>query len=193
VAHQNLLRLLTPLAKLWTGKLAVRVASETCEAFGGAGYLEDTGIPQLLRDAQVFPIWEGTTSVQALDLLRALQRGGGLATYLSAQRALLAQAQGEDVEPAVRAVREATTRLTEWLQRHAGAGTRLEAGARELALGLARCFGASLLLRHAAWSRSAEGDARAGAAARRFVAQGLVRFVDASETDARLLARDSDD
>ena len=48
-----LLRLLTPLAKLWTGKLAVQVCSEAIECFGGAGYIEDTGLPQLLRDAQV--------------------------------------------------------------------------------------------------------------------------------------------
>jgi len=69
---------LTPLAKLWTGRLAVRVASETCEAFGGAGYIENTGIPQLLRDAQVFPIWEGTTNVLALDALRALDGVRGI-------------------------------------------------------------------------------------------------------------------
>ena len=56
--ERALLRVLTPLAKLWTGKLAVRIASEACEAFGGAGYIENTGIPQLLRDAQVYPIWE---------------------------------------------------------------------------------------------------------------------------------------
>jgi acyl-CoA dehydrogenase len=190
-AHKNLLRLLTPLAKLWTGKLAVSLASEVCEAFGGAGYLEDTGIPQLLRDAQVFPIWEGTTNVQALDLLRVLQQGVGLATYLSAQRALLAQTQGDDLEPCMRGVREATTRLTEWMQRNTGAGSRLEAGAREFALGLARCFGASLLLRHASWSRSAEGDPRPSAAARRFVAHGLVRFNDVSEADSRMLASDT--
>ena len=77
-AQQNLLRLLTPLIKLWTGKLAVTIASETCECFGGAGYLEDSGIPQLLRDAQVWSIWEGTSNVQALDFLRAFRGNGGL-------------------------------------------------------------------------------------------------------------------
>src|SRR5262249_49683176 len=71
-----LLRLLTPLAKLWTGKLAVAIASETCEAFGGAGYIENTGLPLLLRDAQVYPIWEGTTNVLALDALRVLAKHG---------------------------------------------------------------------------------------------------------------------
>ena len=51
-----LLRLLTPLMKLTTGKQVVAVVSEALEAFGGAGYVEDTGLPMLLRDAQVLPI-----------------------------------------------------------------------------------------------------------------------------------------
>src|SRR5688572_18837512 len=67
-----LLRLLTPVMKLTTGKQAVMVASAVLEAFGGAGYVEDTGLPVLLRDSQVLPIWEGTTNVLSLDTLRAL-------------------------------------------------------------------------------------------------------------------------
>ena len=45
------------------------MVSECIEAFGGAGYVEDTGLPALLRDTQVLPIWEGTTNVLALDAL----------------------------------------------------------------------------------------------------------------------------
>jgi hypothetical protein len=62
------------LAKLYTGKQAVSVVSEAIECFGGQGYMEDTGLPRLLRDAQVLPIWEGTTSVLALDAVRVLRR-----------------------------------------------------------------------------------------------------------------------
>jgi putative acyl-CoA dehydrogenase len=72
--EEALLRLLTPLAKLFTGKLSVKVVSEMVEVFAGAGYIEDTGIPKLLRDAQVFPIWEGATNVLSLDVLRALSK-----------------------------------------------------------------------------------------------------------------------
>jgi acyl-CoA dehydrogenase len=50
----------------------VKLCSEALECFGGAGYIEDTGLPQLLRDAQVYAIWEGTTNVLSLDSLRAL-------------------------------------------------------------------------------------------------------------------------
>ena len=71
--EMRLLRLLTPLMKLTTGKQAVLVLSEVVEAFGGAGYVEDTGLPQLLRDSQVLPIWEGTTNVLSIDTLRALR------------------------------------------------------------------------------------------------------------------------
>lgn len=48
-----LLRLLTPIAKLYTAKQAVGVVSEGLEMFGGQGYMEDTGIPAILRDVQV--------------------------------------------------------------------------------------------------------------------------------------------
>lgn len=69
---KKLLRLLTPLAKLYTGKRGVEIASEMVESFGGAGYVEDTGIPVILRDAQVLAIWEGTTNILSLDTLRSI-------------------------------------------------------------------------------------------------------------------------
>jgi alkylation response protein AidB-like acyl-CoA dehydrogenase len=190
-AHATLLRLLTPITKLWTGKLAVAIASEALECFGGAGYIEDSGLPQLLRDAQVLPIWEGTTNVLALDFLRAFRGGGGIATVLSAQRALLAQVDAVDLEPVTNKVRDATRQITAWLQHASSDMTLAEAGARDLAIGLARTFAASLLLRHAAWSRSAESDPRGVAALRRFVSHGLVHFGDEAPDDVRMLATDT--
>jgi acyl-CoA dehydrogenase len=81
--EQRRLRGLVPIAKLTLGKQAVWVASEALECFGGAGYVESTGLPRLLRDAQVLPIWEGTTNVLSLDLLRAEGREGGLSAVLA--------------------------------------------------------------------------------------------------------------
>src|SRR5262249_61605800 len=69
-------RLGTSLTKLYTARQAVAGASEVVESFGGAGYMEDTGIARLLRDAQVLSIWEGTTSVLSLDALRTVARPG---------------------------------------------------------------------------------------------------------------------
>lgn len=172
---QRLLRVLTPLAKLWTGKLAVRIASETCEAFGGAGYIEDTGIPQLLRDAQVFPIWEGTTNVLALDVLRALGKDGfdALSTHL--QGLCPASATGETLRATLAAARS-------WFAVHANDRDAFEAGARGFAVTLARCAAAALLARHAAWAHE-RGDARAQAALSIFVGRGLSRL-DAMPMDA---------
>ena len=51
--HREVFRLLSPVAKLYTAKQAMTVVSEGLECFGGAGYLEDTGLPSMLRDAQV--------------------------------------------------------------------------------------------------------------------------------------------
>jgi alkylation response protein AidB-like acyl-CoA dehydrogenase len=72
----NVFRVGTSLTKLYTAKRAVAAASEAIEAFGGQGYMEDTGLPRLLRDAQVLPIWEGTTNVLSLDALRVLAKPG---------------------------------------------------------------------------------------------------------------------
>lgn len=81
-SERILLRVLTPIVKLYTGKKALSISSEVVEIFGGAGYIEDTGIPRLLRDGQVFSIWEGTTNVLALDMLRAFDKEQALPALL---------------------------------------------------------------------------------------------------------------
>lgn len=79
-----LARALTPGAKAMTAKLAVRAASEACEMLGGNGYVQPWVTERLLRDAQVLPIWEGTTNVQALDFLRACGKEGARETLVRA-------------------------------------------------------------------------------------------------------------
>ena len=74
-----LLRLMMPVAKAYTAKKAVSNISEGLECFGGQGYIEDTGLPGMLRDVQVLPIWEGTTNVMALDTVRAIGKTNGQA------------------------------------------------------------------------------------------------------------------
>lgn len=70
----RLLRILTPIAKAVTGKLAVPCVSECMELIGGNGYIEESVMPRLLRDAQVLPIWEGTTNILVLDTLRVARK-----------------------------------------------------------------------------------------------------------------------
>jgi alkylation response protein AidB-like acyl-CoA dehydrogenase len=174
-----LLRLLTPLAKLWTAKLAVKICSEALECFGGAGYIEDTGLPQLLRDAQVYAIWEGTTNVLSLDALRALAAESAGALRMAVDGWL---ADNDDMH-AAGAIRQTLAAAERWLDKHAATRDTLEAGARGLAFTLARCAAAALLAHQASWS-SRRGDVRPAAALRRFVEHGLDRLVspDAGNT-----------
>jgi acyl-CoA dehydrogenase len=176
------LRLLTPLTKLWTGKLAVTICSETLECFGGAGYIEDTGLPQLLRDAQVYAIWEGTTNVLSLDSLRALA-GDSLGALRMTCAAWL---EGNDNMHAGSAIRQTLDAAARWLDQHAATRDSLEAGARGLAFTLARCAAAALLARQATWS-NAQGDQRPAAALHRFVDRGLDRLVAPDADNTRLL------
>jgi hypothetical protein len=189
----ELLRLLTPIMKLTTARQAVASASETCEAFGGAGYVEDTGIPRLLRDAQVLSIWEGTTNVLALDTLRALGREGERLALIEeeiAQAAKDADGDGALVD-AGRAAMAAAAHARAWLVEHHAHRDVVEAGARRFALTLGRALELALLCRHARWSMIHERDGRARASAIRFARHG-VDLVGAGATiddDARL-ARD---
>lgn len=150
----RLVRILTPLAKLFTGKQAVAVTSEVLETFAGAGYVEDTGLPRLLRDAQVLPLWEGTTNVLALDMLRAMAKDDAakalIVDFGDRLRRLRAHAALEDsvadATAAGKAVAERLAALT------AESSDVVEAGARRLALDLAAVYTASLLLEAADWA-----------------------------------------
>jgi alkylation response protein AidB-like acyl-CoA dehydrogenase len=100
-----LARVLTPLLKYTTAKLAVWAASEGIELMGGNGYIEDSVMPRLLRDAQVLPVWEGTTNILVLDSLRACARDGAGEALLDETARLLAAAPawvGEDSERTAR-------------------------------------------------------------------------------------------
>ncbi|MDW8361831.1 MAG: acyl-CoA dehydrogenase family protein [Myxococcales bacterium] len=182
-AERRLLRLLVPLAKLVTGKQAVAVASEALECFGGAGYVEDTGLPVLLRDAQVLPIWEGTTNVLALDVLRALAREGGLAELVAHVEASERESSDPELRRAAGAAVQAVRGAARWFEGAAARGSEsVEAGARRFALTLGRGFALARLVRQASWELE-RGRGRAAAAARRFAALGVdaVRELDPAD------------
>jgi alkylation response protein AidB-like acyl-CoA dehydrogenase len=169
-----LLRLLTPVMKLTTGKQAVMVASEVLECFGGAGYVEDTGLPVLLRDSQVLPIWEGTTNVLALDTLRALDSGDILRPLQLEVTRWLETARDPDLADAVRVARTSLDHAISWFAHAKSLGQpALEAGARRFALTLGRTMELSLLIKHAQWSHDHEQNGQSSAAARRFARSGV--------------------
>jgi acyl-CoA dehydrogenase len=182
-----LLRLLTSLAKLVTGKQAVLVASEALEIFGGAGYVEDTGIPRLLRDAQVLPIWEGTTNVLALDALKVLGEDRVVVALAEDADALAMEARDPELRMIAQRGLEVLRQATRWLTETSGRD--LEAGARGLALTVGRTYGLLLLCRQAQWSLDHERDRRAAASCRRFASRGL-NWLREADPEARALAND---
>jgi alkylation response protein AidB-like acyl-CoA dehydrogenase len=186
---ERLSRALIPIAKLTTGKQAVAVASEAIESCGGAGYVEDTGLPRILADAQVLPIWEGTTNVLSLDTLRALGKGGALEAINAEIERNLSAAKDTGLAKPSEAVRDAVKHATAWVTGAMSQPDRLEAGARRFALTLGRSLELALLVGHAQWCIDNKHDgARMAAAARRFAQNGVDLVGDAPLDDTRLLA-----
>ncbi|MDJ0864980.1 MAG: acyl-CoA dehydrogenase family protein [Myxococcota bacterium] len=183
------LRLLHPLAKLATARQAVAGASETLEAFGGAGYVEDTGLPELLRDAQVLAIWEGTTNVLALECYRAIQRTDALRPVLEDARARARAAATPALrEPAAAALAAADRVEGWWRDAVARGAVAHEAGARRFALALARTVSLSLLVEHADDALAHDADPGFTEAARRLAARGIASL-DAPDPDPEATAR----
>ncbi len=188
--EQRLFRVLTPLAKLTTGKQAVAVASEALEACGGAGYVEDTGLPLLLRDAQVLPIWEGTTNVLSLDVLRAAQGADVFALIRAECQRQLQATSAASLRGACQVVERALSDTADWLAQVASQPQVLEAGARGLSLTLGRTLCLAQLLSHAQWCLDHDRGSRAAAVARRFASHGVCRLSDPADLtspDRRLI------
>ncbi|MGW5612559.1 acyl-CoA dehydrogenase family protein [Streptomyces sp. NPDC003877] len=76
--ERALLRIAVPAAKYWVTKRCPAVAVEAAECLGGNGYVEESGMPRLVRESPLNSIWEGAGNVQALDVLRALRREPGV-------------------------------------------------------------------------------------------------------------------
>ncbi|HEX3913647.1 MAG TPA: acyl-CoA dehydrogenase [Steroidobacteraceae bacterium] len=96
--HQALADLMIPVIKGWCTENAVDIASLGIQVHGGVGFIEETGAAQFLRDARITPIYEGTTAIQANDLIgRKLARDGGRTaqTVIAQMRALARTLDGE--------------------------------------------------------------------------------------------------
>jgi alkylation response protein AidB-like acyl-CoA dehydrogenase len=166
----RLQRLLTPIVKLVTGKQTVAGSSEVVEGFGGAGFVEDTGVARLLRDAQVLSIWEGTTNVLSLDVLRAIGKGGSLEPVMAEVRMRVERSN----DPTGRAAVEAVAHASAWLEETRLRGLpAVEAGARRFAMTLGRALELALLVDHGAWAIREQKDGRTAAAAKRFARNGV--------------------
>lgn len=86
-----LTRLLTPLIKFRACRDARAATADAMEVRGGCGYIEDWGDPRVVRDAHLGSIWEGTSNIVALDVIRAIRREGSLPVWRSHVERLLAE------------------------------------------------------------------------------------------------------
>ncbi len=178
--------LLTPVAKAFATDIGVEVASLGVQVHGGMGFIEETGAAQHYRDARIFPIYEGTNGIQAIDLVRrkiTLDDGAVLAAYLAELRAIAGDARRDNtlglagaaaaLETAIDAVAGAADTLRERL------GTDLDAalaGATPFLRALGLTAGGAYLIK-AALKDADGGPARAGLA--RFFADGPLAAVTA--------------
>jgi putative acyl-CoA dehydrogenase len=130
-------RLAIAVAKFWVCKRAATVTAEALECLGGNGYVEESGMPRLYREAPLNSIWEGSGNVIALDVLRALTRQPeSVAAFLAEVE--LASGVDSRLDAAVK-------RLHGELADPAG----VEARARRITTLMALCLQGSLLVRHA--------------------------------------------
>jgi len=103
-----LLRILTPMIKFRACRDARKVTGDAMEVRGGCGYIEEWSDPRLVRDAHLGSIWEGTSNIVALDVMRAIQREGSLPVLREHLQGLLADT---GLKPAYhRALRDALER-----------------------------------------------------------------------------------
>jgi putative acyl-CoA dehydrogenase len=132
-------RLATAVGKYWTCKRAPNHAFESLECLGGNGYVEESGMPRLYREAPLASIWEGSGNVMSLDVLRALTRSPRSLEVFFGE---VQQAQGADAR--------LDARVEELQGQFADDPTTLETRARRVVEDMALCLQGSLLVRHAA-------------------------------------------
>lgn len=130
-------RIALPLAKFWVCKRTPMHVAEALECLGGNGYVEESVMPLLYREAPLNSVWEGSGNVNALDVLRALSREPEV---LSAWITEVGLARGGDAR-LDRAIDDTLAML--------GDTASLEVGARRLASRMALCLQGSLLVRFA--------------------------------------------
>jgi len=135
-AEAHFRRIGVAIAKFWTCKRAIALVAEALECHGGNGYVEESILPRLYREAPLNSIWEGSGNVNALDVLRAMQREPeSLAAYL------------EEVELA-RGAHPRFDRAIDDLKRELANSNDGESRVRRIVELMALTLQASLLLRH---------------------------------------------
>jgi hypothetical protein len=163
-AADDRVALLTPIVKAWCTDRGVDSASLGIQVHGGMGFVEETGAAQVLRDARIAPIYEGTNGIQAMDLVgRKLLRDGG-----ATMKGLIAEVRAAD--PRLGAAADALDRATDWmLTRGAASADAAQASAAAYLDAAGWTLGAWML------ARAAAADDRYAKLATFFIARLLPR------------------
>jgi putative acyl-CoA dehydrogenase len=147
-AEASFRRFATAVMKYWVSKRAVAHAGEALECLGGNGFVEESAMPLLYRDAPLNSIWEGSGNVAALDVLRAIIREpGGLPAFLA--ECELASGANAELDAHLERVGERTRALFETEGSGEERAYEAQFGARRIVEELAVALQASLLVRHA--------------------------------------------
>ncbi len=104
--HRAFVEFMIPIVKGWSTELSVECCSIALQVFGGMGYIEETGIAQQYRDIRITPIYEGTTGIQAMDLVgrKLIRDMGATATAIVGRMKTFAAEIASDGDPAVAAI-----------------------------------------------------------------------------------------
>jgi alkylation response protein AidB-like acyl-CoA dehydrogenase len=115
--HRAFVELMTPVVKGWCTEAAIDICSTALQVFGGMGFIEETGIAQQYRDVRITAIYEGTTGIQALDLVgrKLIRDMGATATSAIGKMKRFAASLDGETDPDVQAIREELTRGIEAL------------------------------------------------------------------------------
>jgi 3-(methylthio)propanoyl-CoA dehydrogenase len=113
---QAFVELLTPVVKGWSTETGIEIASLGIQVHGGMGYIEETGAAQHWRDARITTIYEGTTGIQASDLIgRKIARDGGASVRAFLEELRAFANNSTEASPAVANIRAALGRAVESL------------------------------------------------------------------------------
>ncbi|MEJ7139391.1 acyl-CoA dehydrogenase [Amphibiibacter pelophylacis] len=165
--NQAIYEFLVPLVKGYSTEMSQTVASLAVQVCGGMGFIEETGLAQYIRDAKILSIYEGTTAIQANDLVsRKTQRdGAALALWLGERMgetadALDGHASQSGAADALRLARDALTGAARFMVEQAGNPNAAYAGSVPYLLLAGQALSGWLLLRSALVAEAA-GDADA--------------------------------
>ena len=178
VHEEHLLRLMTPIAKLYTAKQAITVASEGLECFGGQGYMEDTNLPQRFRDTQVTAIWEGTTNVLSLDVLRAIVKSKGDVLKAFQEEVYKRTKTGltkTNLKTSSEKLRQSASEIVKFA---GGNQEKLEISAKDFSFSIARVYIGCLMVDHACWEGAVTEDMLA---AQRWCQQDMTLIIQEQE------------